>query len=59
MMVYKNTKTMVHSPDVDTEFFDIDTGVLPGNTLAPYLLIFCLEYVLQMSIHQKKKMVSY
>ena len=32
MMLYKNTKTMVRSTDVDTDFFDIVGGVLQGHT---------------------------
>jgi len=31
MMLYKNSKTIVRSPDGDTEFFDILTGVLQGQ----------------------------
>ena len=50
MMLYKNTKVKVHSPDGDTDFFDIVAGVLPSDALAPYLFIICLEYVLWMSI---------
>ena len=38
------------SPDGDTEYFDIVAGVLQGNTLAPYLFIICLHYVLRASI---------
>ena len=34
----------------DTEYFDIVAGVLQGNTLAPYLFIICLDYVLRISI---------
>ena len=45
-MLYKNTQAMVHSPNRDTNFFDIVTGVLKGDTLAPYLSIFCLFKVL-------------
>ena len=30
--------------------FDIVAGVLQGDTLAPYLLIICLDYILQTSI---------
>ena len=37
MMLYKNTKVKVHSPDGDTDYFDIVAGVLQGDTLAPYL----------------------
>ena len=41
---------MVCSPDSDTDFFDIVAGVLQGNTLAPYLYIICLDYVLRTTI---------
>ena len=40
----------VRSPDGDTEYFDIVAGILQGDTLAPYLFIFCLDYVLRTSI---------
>ena len=49
-MLYKNTKVKVCSLDRDTDFFDIVAGVLLGDTLAPYLFIICLDYVLQTSI---------
>ena len=39
MLLYKNTKEMVHSPNRDTNFFDIIAGVLQEVTLAPYLFI--------------------
>ncbi len=35
---------------METEYFDIVAGVLKGDTLAPYLFIICLEYVLRTSI---------
>ena len=41
---------LVRSPDGDTEYFDIVAGVLQGDTLAPYLFIICLDYVLRISI---------
>jgi hypothetical protein len=41
---------MVHSPDGDTDFFDITTGVLQGDTLAPFLFIICLDYVLRKAL---------
>ena len=40
----------VRSPDGDTEYIDIVAGVLQGDTLAPYLFIICLDYVLRTSI---------
>ena len=50
MILYRNTKVKVHSPDGDTDYFDIVAGVLQGDTLAPYLFIICLDYVLRTSI---------
>ncbi len=40
----------VCSLDGDTQYFDIVAGVLQGDTLAPYLFIICLDYVLRTSI---------
>ena len=50
IMLYKTTKVKVHSPDGDTDFFDIVACVLQGNTLASYLFIICQDYVLRTSI---------
>ena len=55
MMLYKNTKVKVHSLDGDTDYFDIVAGVLQGDTLAPYLFIICLDYVLRTSIDLMKE----
>ena len=55
MILYKNKKVKVCSPDGDTDFFDIVAGVLQGYTLAPYLFIFCLDYVIQTSIDLMKE----
>ena len=49
-ILYRNTKVKVRSPDGDTEYFDIVAGVLQGDTLAPYLFIIRLDYVLRTSI---------
>ena len=48
-ILYRNTKVKVRSPDGDTEYFDIVARVLQGDTLAPYLFIICLDYVLRTS----------
>ena len=53
--LYRNTKLKVRSPDGDTEYFDIVAGVLQGDTLAPYLFIICLDYVLRTSIDKIKE----
>ena len=49
-ILYRNIKVKVHSPDGDTEYFDIVARVLQGDTLAPYLFIISLDYVLRTSI---------
>ena len=53
MILYRNTKVKVHSPD--TDYFDIVAGVLQGDTLAPYFFIICLDYVLRTSIDKIKE----
>ena len=47
MLLYKNTKAMVCSPDDDTDLFDNVAEVLQADTLAPYLFIFYLDCVIQ------------
>ena len=37
---------MVRSSDANTTYFEITTGVLQGDTHAPFLFIICLDYVL-------------
>ena len=55
MIAYKNTRAFVRSPDGDTEFFDSIAGVLQGDTLAPYLFIIVLDYVLR-NLDQNKNL---
>ena len=50
LILYRNTKSMTRSPDGDTEFFHILAGVLHGDTLAPFLFVICLDYVLRISV---------
>ena len=38
------------SLDGDTDYFVIVAGVQQGDTLAPYLFIICVDYVLRTSI---------
>ena len=55
MMLYRNTKVKVRSPDRDTDNFDIVAAVLQGDTLAPYFFIICLDYVLRTSVDKIKE----
>ena len=54
-MLYKNTKVKFCSSDGDTDYFEIVAGVMHGATLAPYLFIICLEYVLRTSVNFMKE----
>ena len=48
MILYKNTKVNVRSPEGDTDYFDIVASELQGDTLDPY-------YVLRTSIDLMKE----
>ena len=52
-MLYRNTKVKVHSPNGD-RLLRHCSSVLQGDTLAPYLFIICLDYVLRTSIDKMK-----
>ena len=48
-------KVKVCSLDGDTDFFNIVAGLLQGDTLASYLFIICLDYLLQLLIDLMKE----
>ena len=48
LILYTNTRAMVRSPDRDTPFFY--NRLLQTDTIAPFLFIICLDYVLRKSI---------
>ena len=67
MMLYKNMKAMVCSPDGNTNFFDIVAGILRAfifpftfilYTLVLYLFIICQNYILWITIDLKKKKMA-
>ena len=47
MMLYKNTKAIVHLPVGDIVLFDIVAAVLQGDIRTLYMFIICLDYVQQ------------
>ena len=55
MMLYKNTKIKVRSADWSTGNLHVVIGVLQGNTLASFLFIIWLDYVLRTSIDLMKE----
>ena len=59
IMLYKNAKAMVRSPDGDINFFNIVAGVLLRDTLSAHTFIFYLEYIQWESIDLIKETVSH
>ena len=55
VILYKNTKVRVCSPDRDTDYFYIVAGVIQGDTFAPYLFIIWLDNVLRTSMDLMKE----
>ena len=48
--MYRNTQAKVLSPDGETRSFNIQAGVLQGDTLASYLFVIVLDFVLRRAI---------
>ena len=49
-VLYSNTTSTILSPDGETSPFSIVAGILQGDTLAPFLFITVVDYVLRMSV---------
>ena len=54
-IMYCNTTATVISPDGETKPFEINAGVLQGDTLAPFLFIVVLDYILRISVDQQQE----
>ena len=52
--LYHETQAFVRTSDGNTDFFDITTRVLQGDTAAPYLFIIVLDYALRIAFHNPK-----
>lgn len=52
--LYNKTQAFVRTSDGKTDFFDITTRVLQGDTAAPYLFIIVLDYALHIAFHNPK-----
>ena len=54
--MYEETKAKVLSPDGETDLFNIQAGVLQGDTLAPYLFVIVIDYVMRTAIGESTEM---
>jgi len=48
--VYTNSKSFVSTHNRETEAFAVNTGILQGDTLAPFLFIVVLDYALRQAM---------
>ena len=48
--MYVNTSATVLTPEGETDTFSIDTGVLQGDPLAPFLFILTLDYAMRKAV---------
>ena len=53
--IYTNTKARLVTPDGETEQFEITTGVLQKDTLAPFLFITVLDYAMRITMADGKE----
>ena len=49
-VIYDNSSAIVISPDGETEPFKISAGVLQGDTLAPFIFITVLDYIMRYAL---------
>ena len=54
--MYENTEAIVLSPDGHTDPFKIKAGVLQGDTLAPFLFICVLDYIMRKSTTEAERL---
>ena len=50
-VLYSNTCSSVLTPDCETEPFNVLTGIIQGDTLATFLLIFIDDYIMRTSVN--------
>ena len=55
-ITYENTEPKVPTPDGQTNSFHINSGVLQGDTLAPFLFIIVLDYVMRSVIRGREEL---
>ena len=53
MSVYSNLRGIVKTPYGNTESFPIETGILQGDVLAPYLFVLVIDRILHKALDNK------
>ena len=58
-LMYEYTTAKVITPDGETETFNILDGVLQGDTLAPYLFVIVIDYVMRIALQGKEDKLAF
>ena len=58
-ITYENTEAKVLTPDGETNSFHINSGVLQGDTLAPFLFIIVLDYAMRSAIQGREEALGF
>ena len=51
MLIFRKSKAKVSSEDIVTAYFQIQAGVMQGDTLALFLFVIVLDYALHNTIN--------
>ena len=57
-VLYTDTSSTISTSDGETEPFSTLAGILQGDTLAPFLFIIVVDYVMRMSVDTINDKVS-
>ena len=53
--LYENIRARVITPDGETKYFQVTTGLLQGDTLAPYFFVIVLDHIMRQTYITGKK----
>ena len=58
-IIYEDTTAKVITPDGETETFNILAGVLQEYTLAPYLFVIFIDYVMRIALQGRENKLGF
>ena len=58
-ITYEVTSAKVITPDGETETFSILPGVLQGGSLAPYLFVIVIDYIMRTSLTGREEKLGF
>ena len=58
-LLYRGKKARVMRPDGETDFFEIQAGILQGDALAPYIFAIVLDYAIRRGIDGREEKLGF